>query len=150
MGQITVAPMCVEDLAGVLEIENASFSTPWSRDSFLHELLENERAVYLVAKDAQGQVAGYVGMWVIFDEGHITNVAVHPRFRKRGIGSLLLTRLVEICRERDVKFLTLEVRRSNVAAQKLYQKQGFVHMGVRRRYYLDNNEDALIMWKGPV
>lgn len=145
-----MAPMCVEDLAGVLEIENASFSTPWSRDSFLHELLENERAVYLVAKDAQGQVAGYVGMWVIFDEGHITNVAVHPRFRKRGIGSLLLTRLVEICRERDVKFLTLEVRRSNVAAQKLYQKQGFVHMGVRRRYYLDNNEDALIMWKGPV
>jgi len=150
VGQIAVAPMCVEDLADVLEIENASFSTPWSRDSFLHELLENERAVYLVAKDVLGKVAGYVGMWVIFDEGHITNVAVHPLFRNRGIGSLLLTRLAEVCREHDVKFLTLEVRRSNLAAQNLYYKHGFVHMGVRRRYYLDNNEDALIMWKGPV
>ncbi|HEY8463388.1 MAG TPA: ribosomal protein S18-alanine N-acetyltransferase [Bacillota bacterium] len=142
--------MCVEDLEGVLEIENASFTTPWSRNSFLHEILENERAVYLVAKDKLGMVCGYVGMWVIFDEGHITNLAVHPLYRNRGIGSMLLKQLVEACREYGVRFLTLEVRRSNLVAQKLYNKHGFVQMGVRRRYYLDNNEDALIMWKGPV
>lgn len=150
MGQIIVAPMCVEDLEGVLEIENASFSTPWSRNSFLHELLENERAIYLVAKDHLGRVCGYVGMWIIFDEGHITNLAVHPRQRNCGVGSILLNRLTEVCREHNIRFLTLEVRRSNLTAQNLYYKHGFVHMGVRRKYYLDNNEDALIMWKGPV
>lgn len=151
MGQITVVPMCVADLETVLEIESLSFGTPWSRNSFLHELLENERALYLVAKDdSLNEICGYVGMWIIFDEGHITNLAVHPQHRRRGVGSALLNRLAEAGLERGVRFLTLEVRRSNDAAQNLYAKHGFVHMGVRRKYYLDNNEDALIMWRGTV
>lgn len=148
--QPEISPMRVEDLEKVLEIEDLSFPTPWSRNSFLYELLENERALYLVAKSPWGDVIGYIGLWVIFDEGHITNVAVHPDYRRRGVGKALMLAMVEAVKQRGVRHLTLEVRRSNLAAQDLYQKLGFVHMGVRRKYYLDNNEDALIMWKGPI
>ncbi len=147
---ITIDLMCMEDLEAVLEIEHISFATPWSRDSFVYELLENQRAVYLVARNEMNRVVGYIGMWVVFDEGHITNLATHPVFRRQGIGQALLDKLTEVSRTRGVKYLTLEVRRSNGSAQELYQKTGFVHMGVRRRYYLDNNEDAFIMWKGPL
>jgi ribosomal-protein-alanine N-acetyltransferase len=147
---LKIRPMCVEDLEDVITIENLSFDIPWSRNSFLNELLENERAVYLVAKNEFEQVVGYIGMWIIFDEGHITNLAVHPKFRRHGAGNLLLSGLTDYGQREGVKYLTLEVRRSNESAQKLYYKHGFVHMGVRRKYYLDNNEDALIMWKGPI
>lgn len=148
--RINTAPMRVEDLEEVLEIEMSSFPTPWSRNSFLYELLENDRAVYLVAKNEFDKVTGYIGMWVVFDEGHITNLAIHPLYRRQGVARNLLYCLTKIAREKGVKHLTLEVRRSNIPAQDLYQKMGFVHMGVRRKYYLDNNEDALIMWKGPI
>ena len=141
--------MRLADLEQVLEIERLSFPTPWSRQSFLHELLENERAVYLVYKEA-GRVYGYIGMWVVLDEGHITNLAVHPAFRRRGTGRSLIVRLEEIARERGVRHLTLEVRKSNLAAQNLYRDLGFVSVGIRRQYYLDNMEDAIIMWKGPI
>jgi ribosomal-protein-alanine N-acetyltransferase len=142
--------MRLEDLEEVIQIEEVSFPTPWSRESFRYELLENQRAIYLAAKNDYGRVAGYVGMWVVFDEGHITNLATHPVYRRQGVGRALLERLFEVARENGVKYLTLEVRRSNLNAQELYQKLGFVHMGVRRKYYLDNNEDAFIMWKGPI
>ncbi len=147
---IKVEPMRLEDLEEVIAIEEVSFPTPWSRDSFRYELLENQRAVYLVARNEFGRVVGYVGMWVIFDEGHITNLATHPTYRHQGVGRLLMEELFEVARAHGVKYLTLEVRRSNLNAQELYQKTGFVHMGVRRKYYLDNNEDAFIMWKGPL
>lgn len=148
--QIKVAPMKLEDLNEVLEIEVLAFSTPWSRNSFLYELLENERAFYLTAKNEYGRVLGYVGMWIVFDEGHITNLATHPQYRRQGVARKLMNELIAASKERGVRYLTLEVRRTNNAAQELYQKLGFVHMGVRRKYYLDNNEDALIMWKGPI
>jgi len=146
---VIVTGMSLADLDGVLEIENTSFASPWSRRSFLYELLENQRAVYLVAKEGDW-VAGYIGMWVIFDEGHITNLAVRPELRRRGIGSRLLDELTAIARARGVLALTLEVRKSNLDAQTLYVKHGFLSSGVRRRYYRDNNEDALIMWKSPL
>jgi ribosomal-protein-alanine N-acetyltransferase len=145
-----IEAMRVEDLEEVLEIEAASFPTPWSRNSFLYELLENERAIYLVARNDFNKVVGYIGMWVVFDEGHITNLAAHPLYRHQGVAKALLSQLIKVARENGVKHLTLEVRRSNLLAQDLYQKIGFVHMGIRRKYYLDNKEDALIMWKGPI
>lgn len=148
--QINVAPMKLEDLNDVLEIEVLAFSTPWSRSSFLYELLENERAFYLIAKNEFGKVMGYVGMWIVFDEGHITNLATHPRYRRQGVAHKLMNELIAACKGNGVRYLTLEVRRTNCEAQELYHKLGFVHMGVRRKYYLDNNEDALIMWKGPI
>ncbi|NLY75031.1 MAG: ribosomal protein S18-alanine N-acetyltransferase [Firmicutes bacterium] len=148
--QMKIAPMTLEDLDEVLEIEVQAFTTPWSRNSFLYELLENERAIYLTAKNEFDRVMGYVGMWVVFDEGHITNLAIHPQFRRCGVARRLMLELIAVAKGKEVRYLTLEVRRTNSAAQELYQKLGFVHMGVRRKYYLDNNEDALIMWKGPL
>jgi ribosomal-protein-alanine N-acetyltransferase len=148
--QLMMSPMRVEDLEEVLDIEALSFPTPWSRNAFLYELLENERAVYYIAKNSFQKVIGYIGMWIVFDEGHITNLAVHPSYRHQGVAKFLLYNFIKAAREKKVKHLTLEVRRSNLIAQELYQKMGFVHMGVRRKYYLDNNEDALIMWKGPI
>lgn len=148
--RIEITPMKLEDLNEVLEIEILAFTTPWSRNSFIYELLENERAFYLVAKNEFNQVMGYVGMWIVFDEGHITNLAIHPNFRRKGVANKLMVELIQVSKEKGVRYLTLEVRRTNNSAQELYQKMGFVHMGVRRKYYLDNNEDALIMWKGPI
>lgn len=148
--ELTVSPMKIEDLEAVLDIEALSFPTPWSRNAFLYELLENERAVYYVVHNSMNKLIAYIGMWIIFDEGHITNLAVHPAYRHQGVAKYLLSNFVKAAREKNVKHLTLEVRRSNAVAQELYQKIGFVHMGVRKKYYLDNNEDALIMWKGPI
>lgn len=148
--QIRVTPMKLEDLNEVLEIEVLAFTTPWSRNSFLYELLENERALYLVAKNESNLTLGYVGMWIVFDEGHITNLATHPKYWRQGVANILMKELIQVSKEKGVRYLTLEVRRTNSPAQELYEKMGFVHMGVRRRYYLDNNEDALIMWKGPI
>ncbi|HEY8344109.1 MAG TPA: ribosomal protein S18-alanine N-acetyltransferase [Bacillota bacterium] len=144
---VRIEPMRLEDLEGILEIEEASFPIPWSRKSFLYELLENERAFYLVARE-EDRVQGYIGMWMILDEGHITNLAVHPRARGRGIGELLLKTLMAESRSRGIDRLTLEVRVSNLVARSLYAKLGFVSAGIRPGYYLDNNEDALIMWRG--
>lgn len=143
---LDVREMGMADLDAVLAIENASFISPWSRESFLYELLENKRAVYLVAKIGE-TIAGYIGMWVILDEGHITNLAVAPAYRRQGVGARLLDSLTELAVGRGVSRLTLEVRRSNLGAQLLYIKKGFTQCGLRKHYYRDNNEDALIMWK---
>ncbi|HHW12804.1 MAG TPA: ribosomal protein S18-alanine N-acetyltransferase [Firmicutes bacterium] len=144
-----VKPMTLDDLPEVLAIEEQCFPVPWSRSAFLYELLENERAYYCVAKTAT-KVVGYVGMWVILDEGHITNLAVDPAYRRKGIGRALLEHLITEGKKRGVRFLTLEVRSSNLVAQQLYRKLGFYEAGVRPGYYQDNQEDAIIMWKGPL
>jgi ribosomal-protein-alanine N-acetyltransferase len=138
--------MSLSDLDDVVKIENASFSTPWSRLAFLSELLENERAYYFVARFAN-EVVGYIGTWIIFDEAHITNIAVLPKVRGCGVGRLLLSYLLSYCKENGVNRATLEVRRTNAVAQALYISTGFITAGVRRGYYKDNGEDALIMWK---
>lgn len=143
---ITIEPMRLRDLDQVIRIERLSFSAPWSKAAFLSELLENDRARYLVARVGD-QVVGYTGMWIILDEGHITNVAVHPHWRNRGVATHLLTALEDLAREQGVRRMTLEVRKSNVVAHTLYEKLGFRDAGIRRAYYRDNNEDAIIMWK---
>lgn len=142
---LVIEPMKVDDVEEVLAIEQASFPTPWSRLAFLSELLENERAVYLAARQ-EGRIIGYVGMWRILDEGHITNLAVHPDARRQGVGRRLLQTLCDLAQARGLHRLTLEVRVSNAPAQHLYESFGFLAAGVRPGYYQDNNEDALIMW----
>lgn len=138
--------MRLTDLPEVLQVEKVSFTTPWSKSAYLSELLENDRAYYLVAR-VGNRAVGYAGVWVVAGEGHITNVAVHPDFRHQGIGRRLMQALEELARERQAMRMTLEVRRTNVVAQRLYGQLGFVAAGWRRGYYRDNNEDALIMWK---
>lgn len=143
---VVIDPMRVRDLSEILKIERLSFTTPWSRGAFLSELLENDRAYYLVARSGERPV-GYIGVWIIAGEGHITNVAVHPDFRRSGVGTRLLTAIGDLAREKGATRLTLEVRRSNAGAQRLYVALGFESAGIRRAYYRDNNEDAIIMWK---
>lgn len=127
-------------------LEQQCFSVPWSKDSLLYELAENPLALYVVA-EVEGRVAGYVGVWTIVDEGHITNVAVSPDFRGRHIGMALIDTMIDVTEKQGVKSYTLEVRASNEPAIGLYKKFGFVSEGLRKGYYEDNGEDAIIMWR---
>lgn len=134
------------DTDAIYEIEQACFSDPWSRESIRGELEDNERAFYLVA-EAGGQVVGYAGLWWILDEGHITNVAVRPGFRQRGIGACIIGTMLDYTGQMGIRHHTLEVRRSNIPAQILYENFGFAVEGVRPGYYSEGHEDALIMWR---
>ncbi len=144
--RVVIGPMKVEDITEVCALERQCFSTPWSYGSFLGELTSNDNAHYLAAR-CNKTLIGYVGVWIIIDEGHITNLAVSPLYRGKGVGGALLKTLTELVWSRGVTKMTLEVRVTNRLAQNLYRKQGFVDSGVRPRYYRDNQEDALIMWK---
>ena len=137
--------MTVDDLDAVMEIEDQSFSIPWSRDAFLNEIEHNHLSTYLVAEDGN-MLAGYCGVWLVVDEAHITNVAVLPDYRGRGLGEALMRKIMSIAIEFGARVMTLEVRVSNTPAQHLYRKLGFQDGGIRKRYYSDNQEDALVMW----
>ncbi len=143
---VTIEPMRLHDLPDILVVEKLSFTTPWSKTAFLSELLENDRAYYLVARHGEKAI-GYAGVWLVAGEAHITNVAVHPDYRGQGVGRSLMQALEAIARVKRIRRMTLEVRRSNEIAQNLYVQLGFQGAGYRRGYYQDNNEDALIMWK---
>jgi ribosomal-protein-alanine N-acetyltransferase len=143
---VIIRDMKESDLERIIEIEEKSFNPPWSREAFLLELTKNLLAKYIVA-EVDGQVVGYGGIWLIIDEGHVTNIAVDEEYRGKGIGSKILEGLIQICRDRNMTAMTLEVRKSNVVAQSLYRKYGFKEYGIRKGYYQDNNEDAIIMWK---
>lgn len=131
---------------GVLEVENATFHLPWTRADFEKEIKENNMAVYKVALD-DGKPVGYAGMWHIVNEGHITNIAVLESHRKQGIGEALIDALFDVANEREMIGITLEVRISNMPAQRLYTRKGFKPEGFRKNYYQDTKEDAVIMWK---
>lgn len=146
MSKVIIRYMTEQDIDEVLDIEKKSFKTPWSRDAFIKEIKQNKLAKYIVAF-IDDKIVGYGGIWFIVDEGHITNIAVHPSFRGLGIGNLLVEGLIEICRERGMNRMTLEVRKSNKVAQSLYKKYGFKECGIRPGYYSDTKEDAVIMWK---
>jgi len=138
--------MLKSDLDTVMDIENKCFSVPWTREALLLEIDKNRFARYLVA-ELDGIVMGYGGMWMIMDEAHITNIAVHPDHRGKGYGNFIVEGLIATAKKDGIIRLTLEVRRSNVVAQNLYKKYGFIFCGVRPGYYQDNQEDAIIMWK---
>ncbi|WP_215144619.1 ribosomal protein S18-alanine N-acetyltransferase [Exiguobacterium qingdaonense] len=145
MADVNIRRMTWLDVEEVTKVEEASFSIPWTKEAFMNEMLRNEQAVYFVAVHEK-RVVGFVGVWQIVDEGHITNIAVLPEFRGQGIGNQLLAELVAFAKSKGLVGLTLEVRVSNVGAQKLYEQFGFMQAGRRRRYYQDNNEDAYIYW----
>lgn len=131
-------------LADVLEIEQGSFSLPWSKNVFQSEF-QKDYAYYVGVLEGKKLVA-YAGCWKVLDEGHITNIAVHPAFRRKGYGKKVVAYLLDLCRLLHIARVTLEVRRSNAVAIRLYQSLGFVGVGYRKGYYEDNKEDALIMW----
>jgi len=160
--------MTVADVPVVAALERIAFSLPWSPQAFEHEVRHNPMAHFLVLKErtaarqhalahsqtllarirgrsARDPVIGYGGMWLIVDEGHICTLAVHHGWRSRGLGELLLTGLIERATALGAAVATLEVRASNLVAQNLYLKYGFAKVGVRKGYYSDTHEDAVIM-----
>ena len=140
---ITYRRMTLEDVPQVHEIELKTFHTPWTYQSFVDEMTTNKCARYIVAEE-DGKVLGYAGAWLIFDEGHITNIAVAQEARGRGIGKGVTRELMQYAANMGVQYMTLEVRKSNLVAQGLYKKMGFIGLGVRKRYYEDNGEDAYL------
>jgi len=142
--KVVISAMRLEDLEEVQRIEEASFTTPWPPNAYRSELLTNRLASYLVAR-VDDRIVAYGGMWLMVDEAHITTFAVHPAWRRQRLGEQLLLAFLDLARDRHAREATLEVRLSNLAARRLYEKYGFRPVGVRPRYYSDNNEDALIM-----
>ncbi len=144
MKDIQIRRMALQDVPQVHGLEVATFAEPWSAQSFADEMEKNPCARYLVA-EAAGEVVAYAGAWLVFEEGHITNIAVKETARGQGIGERLTRALMQYAANLGVQYMTLEVRKSNFAAQSLYRKLGFAQLGVRKRYYEDNGEDALLM-----
>lgn len=138
--------MIKEDVLAVWEIEKKSFPCPWSLKSFYDEIEAPERALYHVVETDNKKIIAFGGMWLILNEGHITNIAVDVDYRHLGVGKLLVKKMLEEAKECFIEQVTLEVRETNTIAQQLYKKFGFKVCGRRKAYYLDNREDALIMW----
>ena len=170
-----IAPMQIDDIPEVSRVEHLCFTNPWPQSAYRRELRNPGNNAYIVlwqhddnqpeppSEESRGgrsilpflrrndrsgddQIVGFAGMWILYDEAHVTTIGVTPELRGQGLGELLLLRLFEIAYERNAEWVTLEVRVSNASAQALYHKYGFSQQGVRRRYYRDNGEDAYIMW----
>lgn len=143
MADIIIRRMTIRDVDAVHAIECATFPKPWQREDFVKEMTQNTCARYLVA-ETDGKVIGFAGTWIVLDEAHVTNVAVLEEYRRQGIGKKLTQALMQYAANLGVTYATLEVRRSNERAQNLYKTLGFQYVGVRKRYYEDNGEDAFI------
>lgn len=143
--KITIRKMCVDDIDDILQIEELCYGQHhWSRDSFLGELgnkISSYRCIVI-----NNKCTGYMGIWKITDEAHVTNLSVHPDFQNKKFAHRLLLDSIDECYREKIKYITLEVRVSNEKAIHLYEKFGFKSLGLRKKYYQDNGEDALIMW----
>ena len=177
LSRYQVRVMTEADIDQVAEIERESFPTTWPRTAYRREL-SNTLARYLVLVDREHEpqpprtksrsglmrilrrpeeapqttdfIVGYVGVWLLVDEAHVVAIAVREAYRRRGLGESLLVGAIEVALENRQESVTLEVRRSNTGAQALYEKYRFLKVGVRRRYYSDNHEDAIIMSTPPI
>lgn len=138
--------MTLEDVPAVHAIELATFPTPWTLDSFYYEVNENKFSHYLVAENEAGELVGFCGVWLVVDAAQITNVAVVETVRGQGIGEALMREAIRVAKEANMDTMSLEVRVTNTVAQNLYRKLGFQDGGIRKGYYTDNQEDALVMW----
>ena len=138
--------MTIADVEAVYAIEQATFPSPWTLDSFYYEMTENQFSHYLVAEDEQHTIVGFCGMWLVIDAAQITNVAVVDVVRGQGIGEGLMREAMHIAKAANMDVMSLEVRVTNTVAQNLYRKLDFQDGGIRKNYYTDNQEDALVMW----
>jgi ribosomal-protein-alanine N-acetyltransferase len=137
--------MQYKDIDHVFELEKEAFTIPWPRQAFEEEI-QNKLAYYIVGTIG-GEVIAYGGMWLVIDEAHITNIAVKQIYRNLGIGQSLIDNMIQIAQNRSIHYMYLEVRQSNKIAYDLYKKKGFIENGIRRNYYPDNHEDAILMLK---
>lgn len=143
--KMIIREMTEEDLVQVVEIEKETFSQPWSKEGFLGSL--KEKATLYLCTEIDGKIAGYCGLLQVLDEADITNVAVASEFRRQGIARQMLQELLRRGLGRGIKNFTLEVRESNLSAQKLYEQLGFENCGIRKNFYDFPKENAVIMWK---
>lgn len=137
--------MEISDIDDILEIEHLSFAVPWTRESFQNEITINPFANYIVLEKDE-KIVGYCGVWVAHEHANITNIAILPDYRGQKLGEKLLRYIVNMAKEQHADTISLEVRQSNIVAKNLYTKLGFKPGGVRKNYYTDNGEDALVMW----
>lgn len=141
--QVMIRKAIIKDIGKISQIERECFSTPWSKEAIMSEL-EKENTYMVVAFDGE-ELCGYAGMYFVCDEGYITNVAVSENHRRCGIGTCLVDNLLNFSKCQHLSFLSLEVRKSNFTAIKLYNKMGFVGVGERKNFYVKPTEDAVIM-----
>ncbi len=137
--------MTLADIEEVMEVERLSFTSQWTASMYMYEVGQNPLAHYIVAVDNE-RIIGFFGMWIVAGESHVTNVAVHPDYRGRKIGDRLMQEAIAYAKSLEASRMTLEVRVSNDVAQNLYRKYGFQDGGIRKKYYTDDGEDALVMW----
>ena len=138
--------MEVDDLDRIVDLERLCFSSPWSKDDFLYELNENPFGYYVVLKELD-KILAYLGLWMDEDRAQITTIGVDPEHRGKGYAKTLMVHMLDVCSSKGVKIYSLEVRVSNQAAISLYQRFGFIQVGLRKAYYQDNHEDAYLMIK---
>lgn len=144
MSEFNVRLAYKEDLKGMHNVESLSFAVPWSFEAFKENFF-NLFSIYVLAETKDGTVVAFGGMQVVFEEAHVMNIAVLEEYRRKGIAGKLLELMMQEASKRDAQSMFLEVRQSNIPARNLYQKYGFTPVSVRKRYYSDNNEDAIIM-----
>ena len=145
MAEFSIREMNEKDINGVMKVDLASFASPWTREIFEQEIHHNDHAHYFVIIGEE-KIVGYVGLWIVEDDAQVTNIALLPTYRGYKIGEKLFGFAMQYAIQQGASRLSLEVRMSNVVAQKLYRKFGLVPGGIRKNYYPDNGEDALIMW----
>jgi ribosomal-protein-alanine N-acetyltransferase len=142
--KLTIRKMTLEDIPAVIDLDHQSFSLPWPERSFRFEVTENQASRCWVA-EVDGQVAGMIVVWLIVDEAHVATIATHPDFRRQGLAKRLLAHALRLLIDEGAHTSFLEVRESNLAAREMYRKFGYEETGRRRRYYSDNDEDAILM-----
>ncbi|ASK61238.1 ribosomal-protein-alanine N-acetyltransferase [Virgibacillus phasianinus] len=145
MADLVIRQMELTDIDSVVDVEKASFATPWSEDIFYQEVTKNQFAHYFVIQ-VDGIIIGYAGLWVVIDDAQITNIAIMPSYRGHRLGEKLFEFTMKQAIRLGSSRLSLEVRVTNVIAQRMYRKFGLVPGGLRKNYYTDNKEDAIVMW----
>ncbi len=143
--EIQIRKMVEKDIAQVMEIDQQTFSSPWTEDIFIYEITENNYGHYFVV-ETNDTIIGYVGIWIVHEDAQITNIAILKQYRGYKIGEKLFGYAMQYAYKLGAERLSLEVRVSNIVAQNMYRKFGLVPGGIRKKYYTDDNEDALVMW----
>jgi [ribosomal protein S18]-alanine N-acetyltransferase len=144
----TIEPLTAPDeIDAILAIEQASFTNPWTREMYLAELKNEGVSFFYLARDQGRRILGFCSFWRVLDELHINNIAVVPEYRRLGVGSALLRRVLDEATRFGIRRTMLEVRQSNAPARQLYEKFGFVVAGTRSKYYTNPIEDALVLWR---
>ena len=142
--------MTLSDIEQVYRIECSCFSQPWSMESLIGELTRNSDIAYYVVAECGGEICGYAGIWIMFDEAHMTNIAVNEKYRRQGIARNIILTMMREAVKRGAVNMTLEVREFNYRAQSLYASLDFKKAGVRKRYYSDTGENAFILWNNAI